>query len=59
MEQGRLKHLTQMSLDCDLVRKLDFSDLVRDLAAKKSKKVVILSKSVKLMLMRRIYMTPI
>jgi len=44
MGQERLNHLTLMSIESDLVRKLDFSDLVKDFAAKKSRKVGIFSR---------------
>lgn len=36
--QDRLNHLTLMSLESDLVQKLDFSDLIKDFAAKKSRR---------------------
>lgn len=39
MGQERLNHLTLMSIESDLVRKLDFSDLVKEFAVKKSRKV--------------------
>ncbi|KAF7646201.1 hypothetical protein LDENG_00191670, partial [Lucifuga dentata] len=39
MGQERLNHLTLMSIESDLVQKLDFSDLIKDFAAKKSRKV--------------------
>uniref|UniRef100_A0A3B3WVG3 HAT C-terminal dimerisation domain-containing protein n=1 Tax=Poecilia mexicana TaxID=48701 RepID=A0A3B3WVG3_9TELE len=39
MGQERLNHLTLMSIESDLVRKLDFSDLVKEFAAKTSRKV--------------------
>ncbi|KAF7648423.1 hypothetical protein LDENG_00157160 [Lucifuga dentata] len=39
MGQERLNHLTLVSTESDLVRKLDFSDLIKDFAAKKSRKV--------------------
>uniref|UniRef100_A0A096MAY1 HAT C-terminal dimerisation domain-containing protein n=1 Tax=Poecilia formosa TaxID=48698 RepID=A0A096MAY1_POEFO len=41
MGQERLNHLTLMSIESDLVRKLDFSDLVKEFAAKKSRKKIL------------------
>ncbi|KAF7647448.1 hypothetical protein LDENG_00172320 [Lucifuga dentata] len=39
MGQERLNHLTLVSVESDLVQKLDFSDLIKHFAAKKSRKV--------------------
>jgi len=36
--QSKLNHLTLRSVESDLLRKVDFTDLIKDLAAKKSRR---------------------
>lgn len=60
MAQERLNLLTFLSLESDLASKLEFSDLMKDFAAKKIQKSSRLYKvPFKLMLMRLIYMSAI
>lgn len=39
MTQNRLNNLTRMSAECDLLHKIDYSDIIEDFAQKKSRKV--------------------
>jgi len=38
MAQERLNHLTQMSLECDIVRTMDFNDIIKDFCSAKARK---------------------
>jgi hypothetical protein len=46
MKQGRLAYLSLLSIESDLLREMDFGEIVNNFASKKSRSVVHLNKCI-------------